>query len=98
MDRNVLKQKWDQLSQEAFAAARGAVEQAPDGKWIAASEWQVREAFCKFMQAGYQMLLQARVDGHAASVQAAFSPSGSNGHPARQGPARLQRADRRRRR
>ncbi|HWE94588.1 MAG TPA: hypothetical protein VG269_11545, partial [Tepidisphaeraceae bacterium] len=48
------------------------VEHAPDGQWIAASEWQVREIFQKLMSESYQQMLQARMD---AAPQAAFSPS-----------------------
>lgn len=76
---------------EQFQISLDAVEKAPDGSWIAASEWQIREIFQKLMAASYQKLLQAKLD---AADQAAFSPSGQ-GTP-QQGAAHGGRARRRR--
>lgn len=73
MDRESIKRALKQQFDQSLDKALDAVEQAPDGQWIAASEWQVREIFQKLMSESYQQLLQARMD---AASQAAFSPSG----------------------
>ena len=51
-----------------------AVEKAPDGRWIAASEWKIRETFQKLMADTFQRIVQAKLD---AADQADFSPSGN---------------------
>ena len=48
-----------------------AVNQAPDGEWIAGSEEQVRDLSAEFRQCMYQAAIQQRVD----AAEAAFSPS-----------------------
>jgi hypothetical protein len=45
MDRDALKRQLTGAFQQSLEEAMDAVEQAPDGQWIAASEWQVRQAF-----------------------------------------------------
>jgi hypothetical protein len=75
MDKDVLEQRLKERCAQALAAARLAVEQAPDGQWIAASEWQVRAIFQDLTRDCYQWMLQAKVDAHPAAEQAAFSPS-----------------------
>jgi hypothetical protein len=97
MDRNVLQQEWEVLSREAFESAYSAVEKTEDGRWIADSEWAVRAACLKFMEKGYQKLMQAKADEHAAAKLAAFSPSGSGVVSAQQGNASAARVDGRRR-
>lgn len=97
MDRIVLRQEWEALSREAFEAAYSAVEKTEDGRWIADSEWAVRAACLKFMEKGYQRLMQAKADEHAAAQLAAFSPGGSGGISAQQGKTSAARVDRRRR-
>jgi hypothetical protein len=73
MDRDAIKRKLKEQFEQSLDQALDAVERAPDGRWIAASEWQVREMFQKLMAQSYQQMLQAKMD--AASPQAAFSPS-----------------------
>jgi uncharacterized protein with von Willebrand factor type A (vWA) domain len=72
MDRDVIKRKLTEQFEQSLDKALDAVEKAPDGQWIAASEWQVREIFQKLMAQSYQQMLQAKMD---AAPQAAFSPS-----------------------
>jgi hypothetical protein len=71
MDRDAVKRALKEQFEQSLDKALDAVGQAPDGSWIAASEWQVREIFQKLMSESYQQMLQARMD---AAPQAAFSP------------------------
>jgi hypothetical protein len=48
-----------------------AVNDAPDGNWIAGSEEQVREITAKIRQRCFEQAIQKRVD----AAEAAFSPS-----------------------
>jgi hypothetical protein len=48
-----------------------AVNQAPDGDWIAGSEEQVRDLLGEFRKRVYEKALQGRID----AAEAAFSPS-----------------------
>ena len=75
MDKDVLDERLKARCEQALSAARLAVQQAPDGQWIAASEWQVRAIFQELTRDCYQLLLQAKADEHPAAEQAAFSPS-----------------------
>jgi hypothetical protein len=71
------------VSPEAFAESmRGEVEQhlkemmqavndAPDGNWIAGSEEQVRDIAAKLRQRCFERAIQERVD----AAEAAFPPS-----------------------
>ena len=45
MDREALTRELTRNFQQSLTDAMDAVERAPDGAWIAGSEWQVREAF-----------------------------------------------------
>lgn len=72
MDRQKLKRELTGQFEHALEQAMEAVEKAPDGRWIAASEWQVREAFHRLMAESFQRILQERLD---AADQASFSPS-----------------------
>lgn len=92
MDRDAIKRALKEQFEQSLDKALDAVEQAPDGRWIAASEWQVREIFQKLMSESYQQMLQARMD---AAPQAAFSPSGRQAAQ-KQGEASDPRAHRRR--
>ncbi len=65
MDRDVLDRQLDELCRAAMAEAKKAVELAPDGRWIAASEWEVREVFQKLTRDCYQLMIQAKTDAHA---------------------------------
>lgn len=92
MDRDAVKRALKERFEQSLDKALDSVEQAPDGSWIAASEWQVREIFQKLMSESYQQMLQARLD---AASQAAFSPCRPP-KAQKQGKASGQRADRRR--
>jgi hypothetical protein len=91
MVREALKRELTESFQQSLDQAMDAVEQAPDGQWIAASEWRVRQAFQDLMTHSFERLMQAKLD---AADQAAFSPSGSKA--GEQGSARPRRAQRRR--
>ena len=73
MDREKLKRELTAQFQLSLDQAMETVEKAPDGQWISASEWQIREIFQKLMADSFQRVLQAKLD---AADQAAFSPSG----------------------
>jgi len=61
--------------EEILGGVADAVNQAPAGQIINASEEKVRDLFAKFRQVAYEAALQRRVD----AAEAAFSPSeGSN--------------------
>lgn len=90
MDRDNLKRELTEHFQSSLDLAIEAVEKAPDGQWIAASEWQIREIFQKLMGQTFEKVLQARLD---AADQAAFSPSKPS--IGKQGPAGSGRAERR---
>jgi hypothetical protein len=93
MDRDALKRELTEQFHQSLAEAMDAVEQAPDGAWIAASEWQVREAFQRLTAQAFERILQAKLD--TAKKGGAFSPSGPK--PAEEpGSARAGRIDRRR--
>src|SRR5437868_11039050 len=77
MDKEVLKRRMTERFQQRLDEAILAVEQAPDGQVIAASEWQVREVFQKLMAETFGELVQDRIEQHPAASQAAFSPGGS---------------------
>jgi len=97
MDREAIKRELTQQFQQSLEEAIDAVEKAPDGRWIAASEWQIRQIFQDLMQQSFQKLLQAKLN---AADEAAFSPSvpdaAGPAPTAQQGVARRQRADGRR--
>ena len=97
MDRDALKRELTDQFQQSLDQAMDAVEQAPDGSWISASEWQVRELFQKLTAQAYERILQAKLDAaENEKERGGFSPCG----PSRPGPeqrqARDQRAERRR--
>ena len=93
MDRDALKRELTEHFQQSLDQAMDAVQRAPDGAWISASEWEVRAVFQKLMAQAYERILQAKLD--AAEKGGAFSPSASGGD-AGQGQARVGRAQRRR--
>ena len=84
------------LCQKAILEARAAVDAAPDGQWIAGSEWEVHGVFQRLKRDCYQAMLQARTDSQPSVRQADFSPSG-RGDAAEQGSAASPRVERRRR-
>ncbi len=53
----------------------GAVNQAPDGAWIAGSEERVRDLSAAFRQSVFEQAVQQRVN----AAEAAFPPSASSG-------------------
>ena len=76
-----LRGRFEQLCQDVAAA----VNRAPAGQVINASEEQVRDLLADFRQATYQAALQLRTD----AAQAAFPPSAppaDRNAPAEQGP------------
>jgi hypothetical protein len=94
MDRKVLEAQLRQRCEAAMQASIKAVESAPDGQWIAGSEWEIRDIFQKLTQDCYRDIVQSRIDVQPSASQAAFSPSGRRGGgPARQGPAQGQGVD-----
>ena len=84
MDRQTQVRK-EQLSEVLEAEYRSfmgrvmeAVNAAPDGRWIEASEVQVNDLMNQFKERVYQAALQCRVEANqtaAAKAPAAFSPS-----------------------
>ena len=89
MDREVLVYQMTERFQELYGQALDALERAPDGQWIAASEFAFRDTFQQLMKESYQAAVQARIDAHPAARQAAFSPckpgAGGSAGPAEQG-------------
>jgi len=93
MDREVLKQQLRERFEQALNQMIESVEQAPDGRWIAASEWQVRQAGQDLTRDCYQAILQARIDQTPAASSPPFSPSAGQA-PAQQGEPKRPRAQR----
>ena len=101
MDKEVLKRQLTQQFQESLEQALQAVDAAPDGRWIAASEWEVREIFQRLTSDCYQRMIQQRIGQLPSESQAAFSPGGDGSvaggvAAAEQRGSRGARADRRR--
>ncbi len=63
----LLLEKSPELAEKIVAA----INAAPDGNWIGASEEQVREAGQVFVKAAFEAALQQKVD----AAEAAFPPS-----------------------
>ena len=76
MDREVLKRQLTERCQRALDEALTAVDRAPDGQWIAASEWTVRDIFQKLTADCFGRMIQGRVEGLPSASRAAFSPGG----------------------
>jgi hypothetical protein len=91
MDREVLMHQMREHFEELYSQAIDALENAPDGQWITASEFVFRDKFQALMAESYEAALQARIDAHPTAQQAAFSPSEPCGDrcscSAQQGPA-----------
>lgn len=75
MDKEVLLHEMTERFQELYGEALDALDAAPDGKWIEASEFAFRDVFMKLMKESYQAGVQAKIDSHPTAQQAAFSPS-----------------------
>jgi hypothetical protein len=76
MDRQALRRELRAKMDQALDRAMDAVEAAPDGQWINASEWVVREAFQELTRDCFQAIVQARVDADPAADAGSFSPDG----------------------
>jgi len=97
MDRQGLKRRLRGKVEAALDQAMDAVAAAPDGRWIAGSEWAVRGAFQELMRECFQEIVQAKVDADPAASAGSFSPGARPGHGgAVQGRAARRRAQRRR--
>ena len=97
MDRRALKRQLRRKVDAALDKAMDAVQSAPDGQWIAASEWVVRGAFQELMKECFQEVVQAKIDSDPAASAGSFSPGARPAHDGavQGGPAR-RRAQRRR--
>jgi hypothetical protein len=84
-------QQMRQRMEQALRRVAQAVNEAPDGAWINASEWQVFEEFNDLRRDAYERALQMRSDAAAS----AFSPDrpGDGQGQAEQGPGATQHAD-----
>jgi len=96
MDKEVLKRQLTERCQQALDEALRAVDEAPDGQWIAASEWEVRDIFQKLTADCFGQMIQGRIDRLPSASRAAFSPGGRTDGFAAQGKPRRAGADRRR--
>ena len=76
MDREVLMDQMKERFEEEFAKALDALEHAPDGHWIDASEMAFREAALTVAREGLELAVQAKVSAHPIAQAATFSPSG----------------------
>jgi hypothetical protein len=88
MDKEVLKRRLTERFERARDEAIRAVDEAPDGQWIAASEWEVRDIFQKLTADCFGQMIQERIDGLPSASQAAFSPDGPGDCDAGQGKPR----------
>src|SRR3990172_9201630 len=77
MDRDVLMDQMTERFREAYAKGLDAVERAPDGQWIGASEFVFRDAFLEVMKESYEAALQAKIDAESSRQAGTFSPSES---------------------
>ena len=93
MDRDGLRRELTDQFHQSLEQAMDAVQRAPDGAWIAGSEWEVRAVFQKLTAQAFERILQAKMDA-AAIKPAAFSPDRWN-KTTEQGKPRAGRADRR---
>jgi hypothetical protein len=77
MDRDVLMDQMTERFREAYAKGLDAVERAPDGPWIAASEFVFRDVFLEAMKESYPAAIQAKIDADGSRHAGTFSPSES---------------------
>jgi hypothetical protein len=63
-----MREQTDQMLSEVMAA----VNQAPDGAWISASETEVRDLLGEYRRSVYEKALQMKTD----AAEGAFSPGG----------------------
>lgn len=69
-----MRQETEQMLRDVMAA----VNQAPDGAWINASENKVRDRMGEYRRKAFEKALQMRTD----AVEGSFSPGGSGKRPA----------------
>ena len=74
MDTEVLRQKLREKFDLRLTEALSAVQSAPDGQWIAAGEWEIRDIFQKLTAECFRDPVQARLDAHPLASQEVFSP------------------------
>ena len=74
MDREVLLYQMTERFQALYGRALDALDRAPEGQWIAASEFAFRDAFLQLMKESYEAAMQTKIDAHPTADQAAFSP------------------------
>lgn len=74
MDRECLVGEMTERFQELYGEALDALEKAPDGRWIADTEFVFRDVFHKLMNETYQRSLQEKIETHPTAEQAAFFP------------------------
>ena len=97
MDKEVLKRQLTERLQQSLDSAIKAVDEAPDGQWIAGSEWEVRDIFQKLTADCFGQMIQHRMDHLPSASQAAFSPGAGSKTVAEQGQSPRMGAHRRRR-
>ena len=76
MDREVVMHQMEERFREEFSKALKAVEDAPDGHWIEASEMAFRDAALTAAREGLEFAVQSRVDADPTAQAAAFPPFG----------------------
>jgi len=81
MDKDVLVHEMTERFQELYVQALAALEDAPDGEWISASEHAFRDVFQQLLMESYEAALKNKVEQHPTADQAAFSPSGQSDRP-----------------
>ena len=81
MDKDVLVHEMTERFQELYTQALAALEDAPDGEWINASEHAFRDVFQQLLTESYEAALRNKVERHPTADQAAFSPSGQSDRP-----------------
>ncbi len=64
MDRDVLLHQMTERFQEMYKQGLDALDRAPDGQWIAASERVFLDVFRQLMKEGYEAALQSKLDAH----------------------------------
>lgn len=82
MDRDVLLHRMTERFQELYNQGLDALDRAPDGQWIAASERVFLDVFRQLMTESFQAAMQTKVDAHPTAQSAAFSPSQPGGRSA----------------
>lgn len=76
MDREVLLHQMTERFHALYGRALEALEKAPEGRWIADSEWVFRDAFQQLLTESFEAAVQSKVDAHPSAAAASFSPSG----------------------